>query len=107
MSADELSRERVLEALLPVVDPEIGISVVDLGLVYDIEVDPAAKRVKVRMTLTTPMCPYGPQLLGAVQAALSAARGVDEAEVELVWDPPWDPRRHPSEEVRAMLGIWD
>jgi metal-sulfur cluster biosynthetic enzyme len=101
-----LSEDLVIDAIRPVVDPEMMISIVDLGLVYGADVDADAGRVRVRMTLTSPMCPVGPQIMSAVKAATEQLPGVKESEVELVWSPPWDPRVHASEEAKARLGIW-
>ncbi|MGQ9591070.1 MAG: metal-sulfur cluster assembly factor [Planctomycetota bacterium] len=101
-----LTREEILERLKPVVDPEIGISIVELGLVYGVELEEDERRVTVRMTLTTPLCPYGPALAGQVRDIVAAIPGVDEAKVDLVWDPPWDPRAMASDEAKDQLMIW-
>ncbi|MFN3412969.1 MAG: metal-sulfur cluster assembly factor [Thermoanaerobaculum sp.] len=102
----ELTSETVKKALQPVVDPEIGISVVDLGLIRDIQITPEGV-VTVRMTLTSPFCPEGPAIVQEVEQTVRFLPGVKEAAVELVWNPPWDPRTEASDEVKAMLGIWD
>lgn len=102
----ELTPEAVKKALQPVVDPEIGISVVDLGLIRDIQITPEGV-VTVRMTLTSPFCPEGPAIVQEVEQTVRFLPGVKEAAVELVWNPPWDPRTEASDEVKAMLGIWD
>ena len=91
----------VLDALRQVIDPEIGCNLVDLGLIYDVLIQGA--RVKVTMTLTTPGCPMHESLCGGVQVALLNLAGVDDAEVELVWDPPWHPAMM-TEVGRAMTG---
>lgn len=101
-----LTEDLVMDALRPIVDPEIMISIVDLGLIYGVDVDAATGRVNVRMTLTSPMCPVGPQIMTAVKTAAEQLPGVTEAGVELVWAPPWDPRVHASEEAKARMGIW-
>ena len=101
-----LTREEILERLKPVVDPEIGISIVELGLVYGVEPEEDGRRVTVRITLTTPMCPYGPALLGQVRDLVAAIPGVEEAKVDLVWEPPWDPRTMASDEAKDQLMIW-
>jgi len=101
------NKEEVLEALLPVVDPEMNISIVDLGLIYDVEADEDNDRLLVKMTLTSPMCPVGPQIMGAVHSSCLAMEGVQDVDIQLIWTPPWDPRTMASEEVRMMLGIWD
>ncbi len=80
---------KVLEALRDVKDPELGVSIVDLGLVYGVDVD--GKNVKVKMALTTPMCPLGGVMLSSVENRLREL-GFDP-EVELVFDPPWTPER--------------
>jgi nitrogen fixation NifU-like protein len=101
-----LTKETVLEALKPVVDPEIGISLVDLGLVYGVDLDAEGRRVRVRMTLTTPACPYGPMLFDRAREAVRRIPGVADAAVELVWDPPWNPRTMASDTAKDALGIW-
>ena len=101
-----LTKETVLEALKPVVDPEIRLSVVDLGLVYDVVITEGGKSIEVLMTLTTPMCPYGPMLLAQVQDLVRHLPGVQDGKVTLVWEPPWDPRTMASEEAKDQLMIW-
>ncbi|MCS7033564.1 MAG: SUF system Fe-S cluster assembly protein [Phycisphaerae bacterium] len=96
-------RERVIEVLKTVYDPEIPVNIVDLGLVYDIEVTDSSA-VRVRMTLTTPACPVAGTLPGEIQRKLQAVPGVNSAEVELVWDPPWD-RSRMSDEALLELGL--
>ena len=100
------TRESVLEALRPVHDPELMISIVDLGLVYDVEVSPDGRRLDVKMTLTSPGCPIGPELMAAVDHTARTVPGVDDVHVQLVWDPPWDPTKMASELAREQLGIW-
>lgn len=100
-------KEEVLEALIPVVDPEMNISIVDLGLIYDVEPDEENQRLLIKMTLTSPMCPVGPQIMGAVHSSALGIEGVEDVDIQLVWTPPWDPRTMASEEVRMMLGIWE
>lgn len=97
---DEELRERIRE----VKDPEIDMSIVDLGLVYGIEWDEGT--VSVRMTLTSPGCPLGPIIRGAVYAKVKDMPGVEDVDVEIVWSPPWDPRTMASEDVKMALGIW-
>jgi metal-sulfur cluster biosynthetic enzyme len=103
----ELTAEAVKEALKPVVDPEIFISIVDLGLIRNVEIANGGAKVKVKMTLTTPFCPEVPMIVEQVKQIAATLPGVTEAEVELVWTPPWDPRKEASDEVKAELGIWD
>ena len=92
----------VRQALMMVEDPEAGMSVVDLGLVYGIALEPG--RVRVEMTMTSPACPAAPYLVDEAAAAIRAVApdGV-EVQVELVWEPPWTPDRM-SEEARARFG---
>ena len=103
----ELTADGVREALRPIVDPEIYISIVDLGLIRAVEVSEDGAKVRVVMTLTTPFCPEGPMIVEQVKQIAAALPGVRESEVELVWNPPWDPRTEASDEVKAELGIWD
>lgn len=91
----------VREALRHVVDPEIGINIVDLGLVYDIEIQDA--RVRVTMTMTSPACPLGDYLKDLSDSAIrQRVPGVQEVEIALVWEPPWNPDMM-AEEVRRQL----
>lgn len=92
-------------AVQGVEDPELMMSIVDLGLVYDLKIDDAGE-VTVEMTLTSPACPVGPMLQGQIYHVLTQVDGVEDVEVNLVWEPPWDPKEMASEEVRMMLGIW-
>ena len=94
-----ITREEIVEALKKVIDPEIGIDIYTLGLVY--EITPSEKKQKIKMTLTSPMCPYGPQVIADVKEKVGQLKGVEEVEVELTFEPPWEP----SEEVKLMLGI--
>ncbi|MCY3598671.1 MAG: metal-sulfur cluster assembly factor [Gemmatimonadetes bacterium] len=104
-SADDVTpeiEEKVRTALRAVTDPELGINIVDLGLVYDVEVE--GSEAKVTMTLTSPGCPAGGQILGGAKDAAETVDGVDEAVVSLVWKPFWTPERiDPA--VRAMMGF--
>lgn len=101
------SKEQVLEAIKPVTDPEINISIIDLGLVYDVEFDESANQVNVKMTLTSPACPVGPQIMAAVHGKVLELEEVDNVDIQLVWSPPWDPRTMATEDVKMMLGIWE
>ncbi|MHB0868000.1 MAG: metal-sulfur cluster assembly factor [Chloroflexota bacterium] len=100
-----LAADAVMAELKEVYDPELAINIVDLGLVYGVDIE--GKSVRVRMTLTSPGCPIGPMLQAMVHGAVT--KGFPEAEnvrVELVWSPPWDPYTMASEEAKDMLGIW-
>lgn len=97
--------EDVMDALREVIDPELGLDVVSLGLVYGVEVDDSGEAT-VRMTLTTPYCPLGPMLESQVHAATQFLPGIQGVKVDLVWDPPWDPRTMASDEVKLELGLF-
>lgn len=100
------SAEQVREALRSVTDPEIGLSILDLGLVYDVSIDPETNTATVTMTLTSQMCPMGPEILAATEMAARRVPGIEKAKIDLVWEPRWDPRIHASEDGKAYLGIW-
>lgn len=89
MNVIQLSEATVLDTLRQVIDPELDCNIVDLGLVYGVEINCA--HVKVTMTLTTPGCPMHESIAAGVQHAVLALDGVEEVEVEVVWDPPWHP----------------
>ena len=84
------TKEQVMETLKTVYDPEVGVNIVDLGLIYDVDVDEAGL-VRVEMTLTTPGCPLHETLNVAIDRVLKALPGVNLVQVELVWNPPWTP----------------
>lgn len=94
--------ETIRRALRQVKDPEINLSVIDLGLVYDIEVN-AQGVVDIKMTLTSPGCPSGPEMLADVDRVVRGLDGVNDVNVELVWEPYWTPERM-DPKVRAFLG---
>jgi FeS assembly SUF system protein len=95
---------RVIEALRTVFDPEIPVNIYDLGLVYSLEVDEAHGRVEIRMTLTAPGCPVAQTFPSVVEDAVRSVEGVNDATIELVWDPPWS-RERMSEAARLQLGM--
>ena len=99
------SEQQVLEALKTVFDPEIGINIVDLGLVYGVET-PDQESVKIMFTLTSPACPVGPMIKAQIEQAASTVEGVDNVESEIVFSPPWDPREMCSDEAKFELGIF-
>ena len=99
------SEETVREVLDTVEDPELRMSIMQLGLIYGVEVDPEGM-VTVNMTLTSPACPVGPMLQGMIYHKLMQTPGVEDVEVNLVWSPPWDPKTMASEDVKMALGIW-
>jgi metal-sulfur cluster biosynthetic enzyme len=101
------SEDEVRNALKSVYDPEIGISILDLGLVYGVQVDEDSKNVIIDMTLTTPACPLGPVIKTQAHAVLTNGfPAVNDVVINLVWTPRWDPRIMASEEAKAELGIW-
>jgi FeS assembly SUF system protein len=95
--------EPVLDALKTVRDPEIPVNLVDLGLIYELEVK-VGGIVYIEMTLTTPACPVAQSMPGEVEAAVSAVPGVSDVRVKLVWSPPWD-RDRMSDEAKLELGL--
>ena len=85
-----MTETEIREALRGVIDPELGVNIVDLGLVYGIDIEGA--RVRVSMTMTTPACPLGDYLRDLVESGVKRnVPGVERVDVELVWDPPWNP----------------
>lgn len=94
--------DRIRENLKGVIDPELGLNIVDLGLVYDVDVEDG--KATVTMTLTSPGCPAGGMIMSGAQEAAGKTEGVEEAEVKLVWKPFWTPERI-DPEVRAALGF--
>jgi FeS assembly SUF system protein len=97
--------ERVVAALHGVFDPEIPVNIYELGLIYDLKVDPSGA-VSIRMTLTSPACPVAGALPAEVQSKVQAVPGVTSATVQLVWEPPWEMSRM-SEEARLQLGLFE
>ena len=95
--------ERIIEALKTVYDPEIPVNIYELGLIYKVDVEDD-NTVKVEMTLTSPGCPVAGSLPGEVEEKVRAVEGVKDAEVEVVWDPPWNPSMM-TEEAQLELGI--
>lgn len=93
------TEEDVMNVLKGVNDPEIGIDVVTLELIYNVNVE--NDKINIKMTFTTPMCPYGPMLVEEIKSKVSQLNGAKEVNVEVVFDPPWKP----SEELRATLGV--
>jgi len=98
----EWTVDQVRDVLRTVVDPELHINIIDLGLVYGIELHGPV--VDVQMTLRSPGCPYGPYLLHQVKDALMQMKGIDDANVQVVWEPQWGPDKM-SEEARLELGF--
>jgi len=93
-------RDEIVEALKNTFDPELGIDIYTLGFIRKIQINPDKEAVLIEMTLTSPLCPYGPRMLREVEGALKKI-GLKRIRVEFVFDPPWQP----SSEVRQMLGV--
>ena len=109
----QLTEDHVREALKKVIDPELFINIVDLGLVYEVDVLPIENveqdhpkyQVNIEMTMTSPMCPAGPQLVGDAKKFVGEIESVNEVEVKVVMDPPWTPDRM-TDDARDQLGIF-
>ena len=101
---DVVNEELVREALQNFFDPELRISIMELGLVYDVDISDGT--VKVTYTLTSPGCPLGPVIDGQIQDTLLDLPGVKDVVSELTFTPPWDPRTMASDDVKMQLGIW-
>ena len=99
-----IPKEQVYEALLECYDPEIPVNIVDLGLIYDVEVD--GEKVAVKMTLTAPGCGMGTMIAADAKEKIMALDGITDATVDLVWDPPWNPSMI-KDEAKQRLGISD
>jgi FeS assembly SUF system protein len=99
---DEL-KDRVIDILKSIYDPEIPVDIYELGLIYDIDISEDGDAV-ITMTLTTPHCPVAESMPGEVEMRVLSVPGIRDAEVKLVWDPPWDPSKM-SDEARLELGM--
>ena len=95
--------DAVYAALKQISDPEVGVNIVDMGLIYSLELED--NKVGVYMTLTSPACPAGPQILGQIDSTLRELVGVEEVDINVVWTPPWSPDML-SEEAKDELGIF-
>ena len=106
LSSGSIPEEKdITRVLTAVVDPEIQVNIVDLGLIYKIHRNTENNSVSVDMTLTSPTCPYAPQLMAQTHAVLMSLPNVTDAKINLVWSPRWDPRVHASEVAQMMLGL--
>lgn len=94
-----VDKDEIIEAIKTVEDPELRLDIWFLGLIYSIEIEEA--KVKIDMTFTSPMCPFGPQLVNDVKTKVAAIEGVQEVDVKVVLTPAWEP----SEEVKGLLGM--
>ena len=102
-----ISEESVREALKQVIDPELFVNIVDLGLIYVVDLQEAEDKidVKIEMTMTSPACPAGPQLVSQTKTVLGRCEGVGNVDVKVVMIPPWTPDRM-TEDARDQLGIF-
>src|SRR5262245_11461474 len=98
-----LNQADMYESLKQIYDPEVGINIVDMGLIYSLEVE--ENKVNITMTLTSPGSPAGPQILSQVDNTLKALEGVYDVDIKVVWSPPWTPDML-SEEARDQLGMF-
>ncbi|MFO8065116.1 MAG: metal-sulfur cluster assembly factor [Spirochaetota bacterium] len=96
------SKGEVLEAMKNVIDPEIGLNIVDLGLVYNVE--PQEDKIEIEFTLTSPGCPLGDMITNDIKRVVSEATGIEHIDTKLVWDPPWSVE-FMSEEAKLDLGL--
>ncbi len=100
----DLLKQKVIDTLCTIFDPEIPVNIYELGLVYNLDVQPDGK-VDIRMTLTSPMCPVAGSLPPEVETKVNAVPGVTNVTVELVWDPPWSMDKM-SEAAKLQLGFF-
>ena len=101
----KITPDDVMELLQPIEDPELRMSIVDLGLVYDIEISDD-QIIDVTITLTTPACPLGPVIIAQIQDRLMDQANIKDVNVNLTFTPPWDPRIMASDDIKMQLGIW-
>ena len=97
-----LTGDAVRQTLRTVKDPELNLNIVDLGLVYDVDVEDG--NVHIQMTLTSPGCPAGPQIMNDIHKTLRAMDGVQDVDIEIVWEPYWTPEKI-EPKIRAMMGF--
>ena len=99
----------VMKSLQTVEDPELDISIVDLGLVYGVRFEHRDEglHAEIDLTLTSPGCPAAPEIIVAAHRAALQTDGLDSVHINLVWSPRWDPRVHATEDARMDMGIWD
>ncbi len=97
-----VTKDDIFSALKSVYDPELGVNVVELGLIYDVII--GGNAVKIRMTMTSPMCPAAASIVEQCKASVQKVSGVATCEMELIWNPPWSPERM-SEDAKMKLGF--
>ena len=103
-----IAEDKIREALKQVIDPELFVNIVDLGLIYDItleEQEDGQSNVSIDMTMTSPACPAGPQLVANSKSVVGQIEGVGEVEIKIVMDPAWTPDRM-TEDAKDQLGIF-
>ncbi len=97
-----VTKEKIIEILKECYDPEVHVDVYTMGLIYEIKPDfPSKNEIYIKMTLTTPTCPYGPQLLQDIKTKLKEIKNVKDVQLDVVFQPVWQP----SNELRAILGV--
>jgi len=104
-----VEESNVLDALKAVDDPELDISIVELGLVYGVRFEQRDEgtHAEIDLTLTSPGCPAAPEIMAAAHRAALQTDGLESVHINLVWSPRWDPRVHASEDARMDMGIWE
>ncbi len=100
-----VNEEQIRNSLQVVVDPEIGMDIVNLGLIYDVKPDETNGKVDIKMTLTSPACPVGPQIVAKAKEVVAKLDGVKDVNLEIVWTPAWNPEMM-TEEAKDKLGIY-
>src|SRR5262245_29109854 len=100
----EAMKERIVDALRSIYDPEIPVNIYEIGLIYSVDVDPTTSAVSIRMTLTSPACPAAGTLPGEVEDKTRRVKGVGDVKVDVVWDPTWSPAMM-SETAKLQLGM--
>ena len=98
-----VTEDKIKETLKGVKDPEVGLNIVDMGLIYNVDI--SGSKVDIEMTLTSPACPAGPQILSEIDMSLKEIEDIDDVNINVVWSPPWDPSRM-SEDGKDELGIF-
>lgn len=98
-----VEKKQIEDALKQVIDPELGMNIVDLGLIYEIKID--KNNVFVKITLTSPSCPVGPMILSQAEESIKAVEGVQNVKLELTFEPPWNPDMM-SEEAKILMEFW-
>ena len=104
-----VEKQDVMTKLDEVEDPELELSIVELGLVYDVRFEEKSEglHAEVDLTLTSPGCPAAPEIMAAAHRAALLTEGLDSVHINLVWTPRWDPKIHATEDARMDMGFWD